>query len=102
MYLERKIDGELLEWCKSPLRKPLLIRGARQVGKSTAVRNVSKYFDYFIEINFDEQPEYQNLFANTSDINDLIAQLAIITQTVIIDGSIILPSCWTKRFVMLS
>ena len=90
MYLERKIDGELLEWCKSPLRKPLLIRGARQVGKSTAVRNVSKYFDYFIEINFDEQPEYQNLFANTSDINDLIAQLAIITQTVIIDGRTLL------------
>lgn len=90
MYLERKIDGELLQWCKSPLRKPLLIRGARQVGKSTAVRNVSKYFDYFIEVNFDEQPEYQNLFANTSDINDLIAQLAIITQTEIVDGRTLL------------
>lgn len=90
MYLERKIDGELLQWCKSPLRKPLLIRGARQVGKSTAVRNVSKYFDYFIEVNFDEQSEYQNLFANTSDINDLIAQLAIITQTEIVDGRTLL------------
>lgn len=90
MYLERKIDGELRQWCKSPLRKPLLIRGARQVGKSTAVRNVSKYFDYFIEVNFDEQSEYQNLFANTSDINDLIAQLAIITQTEIVDGRTLL------------
>ena len=58
----------------------------RQVGKSTAVRNLSKQFDYFIEINFDEQPEYLNLFANTSDINDLIEQLAIITQTEIIEG----------------
>lgn len=86
MYIQRKIDDVLLSWQRSSSRKPLLIRGARQVGKSTAVRNFSKQFDYFIEINFDEQPEYQNLFANTSDINDLIEQLAIITQTEIIEG----------------
>ena len=65
MYIQRKIDDVLLTWQRSSSRKPLLIRGARQVGKSTAVRNLSKQFDYFIEINFDEQPEYQNLFANT-------------------------------------
>jgi predicted AAA+ superfamily ATPase len=86
MYIQRKIDDVLLTWQRSSSRKPLLIRGARQVGKSTAVRNLSKQFDYFIEINFDEQPEYQNLFANTSEINDLIEQLAIITQTEIIEG----------------
>ena len=86
MYIQRKIDDVLITWQRSSSRKPLLIRGARQVGKSTAVRNLSKQFDYFIEINFDEQPEYQNLFANTSDINDLIEQLAIITQTEIIEG----------------
>ena len=86
MYIERKVDVELLAWRKLSSRKPLLIRGARQVGKSTAVRNLSKQFDHFIEINFDEQPEYQNLFANTSDINDLLEQLAIITQTPIIEG----------------
>ena len=86
MYIQRKIDDELLTWQRSSSRKPLLIRGARQVGKSTAARNLSKQFDYFIEINFDEQPEYQNLFANTSDIGDLIEQLAIITQTKIIEG----------------
>ena len=86
MYIQRKIDDVLLTWQRSSSRKPLLIRGARQVGKSTAVRNLSKQFDFFIEINFDEQPEYQNLFANTSDIGDLIEQLAIITQTEIIEG----------------
>jgi len=60
------------------------------VGKSTAVRNLAKRFDYFIEINFDEQPEYQNLFANTSDLHDLIEQLALITQTEIIEGKTLL------------
>lgn len=86
MYIERKIDIELLEWKDASSKKPLLIRGARQVGKSTAVRNLSKHFDYFIEINFDEQQLYQNLFANTSDVHDLLEQLAIITQTEIIEG----------------
>ena len=86
MYIERKIDIELLEWKDATSKKPLLIRGARQVGKSTAIRNLSKHFDYFIEINFDEQQLYQNLFANTSDVHDLLEQLAIITQTEIIEG----------------
>jgi uncharacterized protein len=45
MYLERSIDAELLTWKESAKRKPLLIRGARQVGKSTAVRHLSKTFE---------------------------------------------------------
>jgi predicted AAA+ superfamily ATPase len=85
MYLERSIDIELRAWKDASNRKPLLIRGARQVGKSTAVRNLSTLFDYFIEINFDEQPAYQSLFTNTADINEIIEQLTIITQTEIIE-----------------
>lgn len=86
MYIERKIDAELVAWQRSSIRKPLLVRGARQVGKSTAIRNFSKLFDHFIEINFDEQPQYQNLFAQTADIDDLLDQVAIITQTKVIEG----------------
>jgi predicted AAA+ superfamily ATPase len=87
MYIERRIDAELLEWKGALSRKPLLIRGARQVGKSTAVRQFSRHFDHFIEVNFDEQPLYRNLFTDTSDVHDLLAQLALITQTEIIEGS---------------
>jgi predicted AAA+ superfamily ATPase len=86
MYIERKIDVELVEWMRTSSRKPLLVRGARQVGKSTAIRNFSKHFDHFIEINFDEQPLYQQLFSKTSDVHDVLEQLAIITQTEIIEG----------------
>ncbi len=86
MYIKRHIDNELLAWKKSASRKPLLIRGARQVGKSSAVRNLAKHFDHFIEINFDEQPEYQHLFANTSDMDNLLEQLSVLTQTKIIEG----------------
>jgi len=38
MYYPRLIDNYLKEWALRPARKPLLLRGARQVGKSTAVR----------------------------------------------------------------
>ena len=62
MYIERNIDKELLAWSTSSSRKPLLIRGARQVGKSTAVRHLSEQFEFFIEINFDEQSHYASLF----------------------------------------
>jgi len=47
-YFERKIDSVLLFWAKESNRKPLLLRGARQVGKSSAVRNLGKSFLPFI------------------------------------------------------
>ena len=50
MYFRRDIDLDLLEWKDSESRKPLLIRGARQVGKSSAVKNFSKNFKYYLEI----------------------------------------------------
>ena len=41
-YFKRQIDDKLRQWKEDPRRKPLLIRGARQVGKSTAVRELGK------------------------------------------------------------
>ncbi len=48
-------------------RKPLMLRGARQVGKSSAVRQLARHFEYFVEINFDEHPSYQKLFESYTD-----------------------------------
>lgn len=62
IYLERQIDNILKDWKNNPDRKPLLLRGARQVGKSSAVKNLAKSFDFFIEINFEETPEISELF----------------------------------------
>ena len=49
-YYKRHIDEKLLQWKDSARRKPLLIRGARQVGKSTAVRELAKQFR-FLQVN---------------------------------------------------
>ena len=55
-YLERTIDASLVEWKNKSQRKPLLLRGARQIGKSTAVRHLGEQFDYYIEANFEKNP----------------------------------------------
>jgi predicted AAA+ superfamily ATPase len=54
-YLKRRIDADLTEWKNAEKRKPLLLRGARQVGKSSAVRELGKGFDSFLEINFENK-----------------------------------------------
>ena len=61
--MQRKLYPKLLEWRNSPYRKPLILRGARQVGKSFLVREFGKNeFSDYIEINFELQPELKNSF----------------------------------------
>lgn len=69
MYYKRNIDDKLLEWKESPRRKPLLIRGARQVGKSTAVGHLGKGFKYFVEVNLESQPSIRQLFTKDIDVH---------------------------------
>lgn len=61
-YHKRLIDKYLLEWKTEPSRKPLLLRGARQVGKSSAVRQLAAGFENFVEVNFEENPNLKSLF----------------------------------------
>ncbi|MDR0831039.1 MAG: AAA family ATPase [Prevotellaceae bacterium] len=61
-YLKRKIDSDLEDWKNNSKHKPLLMRGARQVGKSSAVRNLAKQFPYFLEINFERNAEARQIF----------------------------------------
>ena len=68
MYLERPIDSLLLEWKNSRIHKPLLLRGARQVGKSWAVEHLGETFDYFIEVNFEKQPNMLEVFQKVHDV----------------------------------
>jgi len=58
-YIKRQIDSSLQSWKQSVSRKPLLLRGARQVGKSSSVREFGKQFEYYLEINF-EKKEHQD------------------------------------------
>ena len=80
-YYRRHIDNELMDWKNDPEKKPLLIRGARQVGKSTAIRELGKSFKYYVEVNLEKQPFLADLFTENIDVkltcSKLSATLAI-------------------------
>jgi len=76
MYYKRIIDDYLAEWATKPLHKPLLLRGARQVGKSTAVRHLGERFCNFVEVNFEKQPAFKQLFLNDIDVRRIVPQMA--------------------------
>lgn len=86
MYIERNIDPELRQWKENTSRKPLILRGARQVGKSSSIRNLAQSFDYYIEVNFDDRPEIKTIFEQYSQPKDICEQLSIFFNTPIIEG----------------
>ena len=90
-YFFRNIDVELLAWSKEDNHKVLLLRGARQVGKSSAIRNLGKYFEYFLEINFEEDIETRVFFEKGSlSPQPIIEQLTLKYGIPIIPGKTLL------------
>lgn len=76
--MRRYILEELRAWKESKRRKPLIVRGARQVGKTWALEEFGKEFkDGFLRINFDKQPEYNQFFETTKDVKRIIRNLAM-------------------------
>jgi uncharacterized protein len=67
-----------------------MIRGARQVGKSSSIRNLSSQFEHYIEVNFDENPSFKTLFLGDLSPFSICEQLSILTQTPIIEGKTLL------------
>jgi uncharacterized protein len=70
MKIKRKAYHNLLSWKISPNRKPLIIRGARQVGKTSLVRQFSNEFDHYIELNM-ERENHRKLF-EVDDVGKII------------------------------
>ncbi len=70
----RDIIDRLIQWKNSPLRKPLVLRGARQVGKTTVVNQFASEFDNYLYINL-EDPMNCALFRQETDVNNLIINL---------------------------
>ena len=68
--MKRIIEKKMLEWIDSPRRKPLIIRGARQVGKTWLVENcLAKEFEHFVRIDLEKQPQLHPAFSG--DISPL-------------------------------
>lgn len=90
MYYERIIDRYLSEWATRPIHKPILLRGARQVGKSTAVRHLGESFKYYVEINLEKQSNYTDLFKKDLDVTRIVPQMAAMCGTPIVPNETLL------------
>ncbi len=90
MYLERNIDKELLNWKKEAERKPLLVRGARQVGKSSSIRKLAENFDSFLEVNFEEHKRVHSLFEGDLTPQVLCENLSVMFDMEIVPGKTLL------------
>jgi len=90
MYKKRVIDIALREWADRKERKPLLLRGARQVGKSTAVRHLGESFESFVEINFEKQKSFMTLFDGDIDAQAIAAKIANLTGQIVEPGRTLL------------
>ena len=89
-YIQRNIDVELLEWKDNPMKKPLLLRGARQVGKSSAVRHFGKEFQFFAEVNFERHKTVKTFFQGDIDIHLIVQKIAIYINVPIEEGKTLL------------
>jgi predicted AAA+ superfamily ATPase len=66
---------ELEKWAARPNRKPLILRGSRQVGKTTLVDSFSKGFENYLYLNFEKNPSAIALFEKEQEIDDLVAEI---------------------------
>jgi predicted AAA+ superfamily ATPase len=90
-YIKRRIDSELICWSKDEDHKPLLLRGARQVGKSSSVRNLANSFPHFLEINFERDEDARDVF-NGGNLSPqrICNQLSAIYDIPVIPGKTLL------------
>ena len=76
--LKRKIDSILVDWKNTPGHMPLIIKGARQVGKTEAIRHFAKgHYKSVVEINFVLQKQYKDIFDAGFEVDTIIKNISL-------------------------
>lgn len=77
--LKRKVDAYLLAWKKNPDRKPLIIKGARQVGKTCSIERFARQnYASVVSINFVEQKKYRDVFNDGFEVDILLKNISLL------------------------
>ena len=77
LYLRRKFDAFLQSWRAREDRLPLILKGARQVGKTEAVRHFAETaYAEFVEINFVERPEFKEIVRDGFSVDSLVRAIS--------------------------
>ena len=80
MEFHRNIEKKLKEWSQSPFRKPLVLRGARQVGKTTAVKQFASGYEQFIYLNLETNDAES--FEGERDIHKIVDRIFFLKDAV--------------------
>ena len=88
--MKRLIDWHLRSWKEEKRRKPLLLKGARQIGKTYSVRQLGKSFTSFVEINFELVPQAKTLFEQDLQPERILWELGLLTNTTVVPGKTLL------------
>ena len=89
-YINRRIDSDLNLWKDNKTRKPLLLRGARQVGKSSSVRKLGEKFEIFLEVNFERDLSVRSFFKDDLDVKDICTKLSVYFQKPVVPDKTLL------------
>lgn len=94
--MERLILNKLLHWKDSPYRKPLILKGVRQVGKTWILKEFGKrYYENTAYFNFDENEEYKQFFETTKDVDRILQNLMLASGQKILPER---PSLFLTRY----
>lgn len=77
--LKRKIDAYLVAWKSNPDRKPLIVKGARQIGKTRSIEQFVKHnYKSVIQINFVEQKKYKAIFDDGFEVDTILKNISLL------------------------
>lgn len=86
--MKRLILNDLLKWKNSKHRKPLILKGVRQVGKTWLLKEFGRlYYEYTAYFNFDEHEEYRQFFETTKDVERILQNLILASGQKILPGN---------------
>jgi uncharacterized protein len=89
--MERKIEKRLLEWKNSVTKKPLIVQGARQVGKTFSILSFGKaHYRNMVYLNFESQPDLSRIFERDLDPERIIRELSVYTGSAIFERDTLL------------
>lgn len=85
--LKRKVTDRLIEWKNKPNKMALIVRGARQVGKTFVIKEFAKeYYDNYVYINFEENPQYKEIFEGSLSAEEIISQISLRFKDTLIEA----------------
>lgn len=82
MYLKRKVDDFLKKWKQDPDRKPLIVKGSRQIGKTESIKHFAmEHYESIIEINFVRDEKYKGIISDGYEAANIIKNSRIFCRS---------------------